>query len=349
MCKCKTLKTAIFAATAFAIMLWSAGTAVGQQEVPVADKLAEALNYYAELDFDKGLEVARQLLTRDNLTKKDSVAIFETMSIITYAKGEEYLRQALEYLDKISKIGPCVTHLPQEIWPRELRDSWYKLLKEMNKLTCDQGGPTEITTIAIMEFDNHSIGEYQEKLGHLAKGLADFFEHDFAKISTLRVVERDKIDFILKEIELQQSGSVDIATAVKVGKILGAQLMVFGSITQLDDDNTRMVVRAVKVETSEIIASVDKEGKPEYSRMEKELVKELAGILDIQLSDEISALIEQGGTGSLDATTYYSMGLEYMDRYDYKNAYEHFKKAYELDNEFVEAKRKMEIYRPLVG
>jgi tetratricopeptide (TPR) repeat protein len=349
MCKCKTLKTAIFAATAFAIVLWSAGAVVGQQEVPVTDKLAEALNYYAELDFDKGLEVARQLLTRDNLTKKDSVAIFETMSIITYAKGEEYLRQALEYLDKISKIGPCVTHLPQEIWPRELRDSWYKLLKEMNKLSCDQGGPTEITTIAIMEFDNHSIGEYQEKLGHLAKGLADFFEHDFAKISTLRVVERDKIDFILKEIELQQSGSVDVATAVKVGKILGAQLMVFGSITQLDDDNTRMVVRAVKVETSEIIASVDKEGKPEYSRIEKELVKELAGILDIQLSDEISALIEQGGTGSLDATTHYSMGLEYMDRYDYKNAYEHFKKAYELDNEFVEAKRKMEIYRPLVG
>jgi TolB-like protein len=325
------------------------GVASGQDEGTVADKLAEALNYYAELEFDKGIETARGLLERDNLTAKDSVAIFETMSIITYAKGEDYLKQSVEYLQKISKIGPCVTHLPQEIWPRELRDNWYKLLKQMNKLSCDQGGPTEITTIAIMEFDNHSIGEYQEKLGSLAKGLADFFEHDFSKISTLRVVERDKIDFILKEIELQQSGAVDVATAVKVGKILGAQLMVFGSITQLDDDNTRMVVRAVKVETSEIIASVDKEGKPEYSKMEKELVKELAGILDIQLTDEISKLIEQGGTGSVDATTYYSMGLEYMDRYDYKNAYEHFKKAYELDNEFTEAKRKMEIYRPLVG
>ncbi len=337
--------------TSFAVaaVFCSFGTVAGQQEVPVADKLAEALNHYAEIEFDKGLEVANQLLTRDDLTKKDSVAIFETMSIITYAKGEEYLKQSLTYLEKISKIGPCVTHLPQEIWPRELRDSWYKLLKEMNKLSCDQGGPKEIQTIAVMEFDNHSIGEYQEKLGSLAKGLADFFEHDFAKISTLRVVERDKIDFILKEIELQQSGSVDAATAVRVGKIVGAQVMVFGSITQLDDDNTRMVVRAVNVETSEIMASVDKEGKPEYSKLEKELVKELAAMLDIQLSDEISTLIEQGGTSSLDATTYYSMGLEYMDRYDYKNAYEHFKKAYELDNEFTEAKRKMEIYRPLVG
>ncbi len=345
----RTPKAIILAACVFCLAFFPADITVGQEQVPVADRLVEALNHYAELDFDKGLEVAGGLLNRDNLTAKDSVAILETMSIITYAKGEDYLRQSIEYLERISKIGPCVMHLPQEIWPRELRDNWYKLLKEMNKLSCDKSGETDITTIAIMEFDNHSIGEYQEKLGHLAKGLADFFEHDFSKISSLKVVERDKIDFILKEIELQQSGGVDVATAVKVGKILGAQLMVFGSITQLDDNNTRMVVRAVKVETSEIIASVDKEGKPEYSKMEKELVKELAGKLDIQLSDEISTMIELGGTESLDATTLYSMGLEYMDRYDYKGAYEHFKKAYELDNEFTEAKRKMEIYRPLVG
>ncbi|UCG62394.1 MAG: hypothetical protein JSV52_03665 [Candidatus Zixiibacteriota bacterium] len=345
----KNLKPVIFAAGVLLVTVAAAAVVSAQEEATVADQLAEALNFYADLEFDKGISLARELLDRDNLTAKDSIAIFETLSIITYAKGEDYLRQSVEYLEKISKIGPCVTHLPQEIWPKELRDNWYKLLKDMNKLACEQTGPTEITTIAIMEFDNHSIGEYQEKLGHLAKGLADFFEHDFGKISTLRVVERDKIDFILKEIELQQSGAVDVATAVKVGKILGAQLMVFGSITQLDDKNTRMVVRAVKVETSEIVASVDKEGKPNYSKMEKELVKELAGILDIQLSDEIGKMIEQGGTGSLDATTLYSMGLEYMDRYDYKNAYEHFKKAYELDNEFVEAKRKMEIYRPLVG
>jgi len=345
----KVLKAILSITVAIAMVLGLTGLVSGQEQATVADKLAEALNCYTETEFDKGIEVARGLLTWDNLTAKDSIAIFETLSIITYAKGEEYLRQSVEYLEKISKIGPCVTHLPQEIWPRELRDRWYGLLKGMNQLVCEKSGPTEITTIAIMEFDNYSIGEYQEKLGSLAKGLADFFEHDFAKISTLRVVERDKIDFILKEIELQRSGAVDAATAVKVGKILGAQVMVFGSITQLDDDNTRMVVRAVSVETSEILASVDKEGKPEYSKLEKELVKELAGILDIQLSDEISNMIDQGGTASLDATTHYSLGLEYMDRYDYKNAYEHFKTAYEMDNGFTEAKRKMEIYRPLVG
>jgi tetratricopeptide (TPR) repeat protein len=150
-------------------------------------------------------------------------------------------------------------------------------------------------------------------------------------------------------MEMVKSGAVDPATAVKVGKMLGAKYMVFGSITQIDDKNTRMVVRVVSVETSEIVASVDKEGKPEYSAMEKELVKQLASDLNIKLGDKTLSLIDAGGTKSNDAATLYSRGLQFMDQYDYKKAFEYFKQAYDLDNTFVEAKRKMEIYQPLAG
>ncbi|UCC43983.1 MAG: hypothetical protein JSU65_12860, partial [Candidatus Zixiibacteriota bacterium] len=338
----------LLAATVF-LAVFSVSTVSAQTEGAAAEKLAEALNHYSLLEFDKGLEIASGLLERPDLTAIDSVAILEALSIITYAKGEEYVKQSIEYLDKISEIGPCVSRLPQEIWPQELRDHWYRMAQAKNQLVCETEGSDEITTIAVMEFDNHSVGEYQEKLGALSKGLADFFQHDFAKISSLNVVERDKIDFVLKEIALQQSGSVDKATAVKVGKILGAQLMVFGTIMQLDARNTRMAVRVVKVETSEIIASVDEEGRPDYSKMEKGLVKKLAAELDIKLTKEVETLIDKGGTVSVDATGYYAAGLDAMDKYDYAAAYESFKKAYELDNAFVEAKRKMEIYRPLAG
>ncbi len=316
------------------------------QEPNVADQLAEALNLYNDLEYDQGLEIAGGLLARPDITKLDSVAIFEVLSIVTYAKGEAYLQKSLEYLNKISAIGPCTVPMPRDIWPQELRDRWYHFLKEQNSLICDKDR-ADVQTIAIMPFDNFSTGEYQEKLGMLSKGLADFFSYDFAKISSFLVIERDKIEFILKEIELQKSGAVDKTTAVKVGKILGAQFMIFGSITQLDSKNTRMVVRVVSVETSEIIAQADREGKPEYSKMEKELVKELSGSLDVTLDKETLELIDKGGTDSFDATSHYSLGLEYMDKYDYKQAYDHFKQAYELDNSFVEAKRKMEIYRPL--
>ncbi len=320
-----------------------------QDKVSVVDKLAEALDAYSELEFEKGISIANELLKRSDLTDKDSIVIYEALSIITYAKGEQYRRRAFDYLGKISGIGPCLITLPRDIWPSELRDHWYKIAKAKNLLMCPEDEEKEIKTIAIMQFDNFSIGKYQEQLGFLSKGLADFFEHDFRKISSLKVVERDKIDFVLKELKLQESGKVDEATAARVGKILGAQLMVFGSITQLDSRQARMIVRVVKVETSEIIASVDKEGKPDFVKMEKELVEEIAGQLDIILPDETKNLLKEGGTGSMDAATLYSKGLDYMDKYDYKKAFEFFKLAYEKDNDFVEAKRKMDIYRPLVG
>jgi TolB-like protein len=320
-----------------------------QQGEDVAAKLAEAVELYSNLEFDQGLAITNELIKKDNLSSADSIAIYEVMSIITYAQGQEYRNKSFGYLEKISTIGPCLINFPRDIWPTELRDRWYSITRGGDSFVCPTDKDPKIQTIAIMEFDNHSIGKYQEELGSLSKGLADFFEYDFSQISSLKVVERDKIDFVLRELELQETGKVDETTAVRVGKILGAQLMVFGSITQLGPKETRMIVRVVKVETSEIIASVSKEGKPEYVQMEKELVTELAEKLNLMLTDDAKALLMESGPDNMDAAKLYAIGLDYMDKYDYKNAYEFFKKAYDMDNGFTEAKRKMEIYKPLIG
>jgi len=311
--------------------------------------LAEALDHYTRTEFNEGLAVAGKLLERDDLTARDTIAVYEVMSIITYAMGEDFKNESFTYLKNIADIGPCLITLPREIWPRELRDRWYRLSKEKDALVCEETAGGDIRTVAVMAFDNYSIGEYREKLGFLSKGLADFFQYDFAQISDLKVIERDKIDFILKEMELQKSGAVDKSTAARVGKILGAQLMVFGSITQIDKNKARMIVRVVRVETSEIIASGEREGKPDFVTMEKELVAELAEKLDIMLTTDIRNMIETGGTSSMDAAELYARGLDYMDKYEYEKAYDYFKMAYDKDNSFFEAKRKMEIYRPLIG
>jgi TolB-like protein len=343
-----TLFTVAFSFVAMFFGVTTISTIHAQSNATVAQKLAEALELYLALDFEGGMKIANDQLKRADLTPQDSIGIYAVLSLLTYVKGEDFRKQSFTYLDKIAGVGPCVVNLPQDIWPAELRKQWYEILKAHDQIACPEEGPkSDIKTIAIMEFDNFSVGKYQEQLGPLGKGLADFFEHDFGKITSMRVIERDKVNFILQELELQKSGAVDQATAVRAGKVLGAKYMVFGSLTQLDDRQARMMVKVVSVETSEIIASVDKEGPPQYTKMEKELVEELAKKLDVQVSDEASAMIKQGGTESLDATAYYAKGLEYMDRYDYKKAYEFFKKAYDLDKNFVEAKRKMEIYQPL--
>jgi len=330
------------------------GPGVPGPEGNVAEGLARAVDVYLDGEFDSGIAVINELLSRQNLSANDSIAILEVKSIITYAKGEMYKREAYGYLQSISKIGHCLVNLPREMWPSELRDKWFELSKSRDLLVCPSDVGAGLTTIAVMEFDNFSIGEYKEQLGDLSKGLADFFEYDFSRVTGLKIVERDKLDYLLREVKLAEEGKLDQATAVKVGKLLGAQMMVFGSITQIDAKTARMVVRVVNVETSEIITTADTtsedgKGKPNFVEMEKQLVKAIAGQLDLVLSPESRAQIDESATTDMDAAKLYSLGLKYMDEYEYQKAYDFFRQAYEKDNSFVEAKKKMEIYKPLVG
>ena len=328
------------------LLIGSSLPALGQ---PATEQITQALSHYAELEFEEGIALARQVLERDDLEVRDRIAAYSVLSLLTFAKGESYMQESYSYLEAIADLGPCEIDLPEQFWPQSLRDRWYGVAQASGALVCPASSPEDqgIRTIAIMEFDNYSTGEYQEKLGFLTKGLSDFFESDFGQLSELDVVERDKIDFILKEIMLTKEGMVEQSTAVKACKLLGAQIMVFGSVVQLDKKNARMLVKAVNVETSEIMASAERQGKPDFFAMQKELVKELVGKLDLSLNKETEQRIDAAGTESEDAAALYSRGLYHTDRYEYAEAYDYFKRAWESDQSFTEAKAKMDIYRPL--
>ncbi|MGH8016045.1 MAG: CsgG/HfaB family protein [Candidatus Zixiibacteriota bacterium] len=319
-----------------------------QAEKTIAEVLAKSYKLYALTEFEEAIKISEELLTRPDLMQKDSVAIYEMLGVCNYAKGQEYINKSFDYLNKIAAIGPCVNPLPQEFWPKELCNRWYSVTKASSVLNCSSTNPSA-TTIAFLPFDNYSMGDYQEKLGLFSNALAEFFSHDFRKISKLDVVERNKMDYLLDELKRTEAGITSDAAAIRLGKMLGAKLMVFGTISQIDDRTARMVARVVEVETSRIVASVDEEGAPNFNKMEKTLVERLAKELEVLTDESPKDLLQQGGTGSLDALYYYSVGLDQMDKYDYKKAYENFKKAFELDPSFVEAKQKMDTYGPLVG
>ena len=315
----------------------------------ITEKLAEAVQLYLNGEFEGGLAVADELLARPSLTAKDSVAILEVKSILTYAKGQQYKKAAFGYLQSMAKIGPCILDLPRDIWPSELRDKWYEILKKKNQLACSKDETSRVRTIAIMPFDNCSAGQYMESLGNLGKGLSDFFVLDFSKYGGIKVVERDKLDYLIREYDLVKQGKVDQASAIKVGKMLGAQMMVFGTIMQIDGKNGRMGVRVVDVETSGLIVTADTAGRPNFVEMEKALVKDIAAKLSLAAAGETGAAAGESATTDMDAAKLYSLGLKYMDEYQYERAYEYFRKAYEKDHTFTAAKKKMEIYKPLVS
>lgn len=70
------------------------------------------------------------------------------------------------------------------------------------------------------------------------------------------VIERAQLGAILKELNFQQSERVDPATAQRVGKQLGAYAVVVGSISLGNQRYAQAQLRAVKVETGEVLTAL---------------------------------------------------------------------------------------------
>ncbi len=107
-------------------------------------------------------------------------------------------------------------------------------------------------TVAIMSFNNGSFGKDAKDYDGLSKGIPDFLITDMSVNPGIRVIERDQVQKLVDEQKLVTGGQVDKETAVKVGKLLGAQHMIFGVYMTDPKGNFRIDARAVNVETGEI-------------------------------------------------------------------------------------------------
>jgi TolB-like protein len=106
--------------------------------------------------------------------------------------------------------------------------------------------------VAVLYFDNNSIGKDRADYDGLGKGIADMLITDLAANANVRVVERERIQKLLEEQNLVTANRVDATTAVRLGRLLQAQYMIVGGF--MNDGRGTMVLtaRAIDVETSRI-------------------------------------------------------------------------------------------------
>ena len=90
------------------------------------------------------------------------------------------------------------------------------------------------------------------------KELSDFIIQElsvaFANTGSVRVVERSRLEILESELNFNMSGSVSDETAQGIGRMIGAQILFSGSISQYRD-MYRMRIQAIVVETAEIIGT----------------------------------------------------------------------------------------------
>jgi TolB-like protein len=190
-------------------------------------------------------------------------------------------------------------------------------------------------TIAILYFDNSS-GNSQ--LDALKKGLADMLISDLSNLQMLRVVEREKLEEVMAELKLSSGREFDPATRQKLGKLLGAETILFGSYFEMIGQ-FRMDARIVKTETGEILKSEGVSGiTADFMKLEKQLVWKIARGLDVRFSDKEEAAIMASQAVSYEATLAYADGLELYDSGDKPGALKKFEKAVEMAPDFTRAK-----------
>lgn len=125
------------------------------------------------------------------------------------------------------------------------------------------------STVAVMPFrdlsaDSRFIGE----------AIRETVMADLRQLGGLRVVERASLDRVLAEQKLQQK-DLEVGDAVRIGKVLGAQLMVVGAYQKLAPQ-VRLTARFIKVETSEVVGTAKVDGSQrEFLRLQDRVTSAL--------------------------------------------------------------------------
>ena len=108
--------------------------------------------------------------------------------------------------------------------------------------------PGQLPRIAVLDFTNGTVVNAKEA-DALRSVLGMTLAGALRKSGQFDVVERQQLSTLLKEQELGASGRVDEATAVRMGKVLGARYMLLGNYMIQPDREMQVTTRLVDVNT----------------------------------------------------------------------------------------------------
>jgi len=189
-------------------------------------------------------------------------------------------------------------------------------------------------TLSVLYFENTKDNpEYQ----WLHKGLADMLITDLAGTPGIKIIERESLEKILNEQALSLSGLMEDNPAIEVGKLLQAEILVYGTYL-INDDNLRVDLRITEVGSANIISAFHVLGDPDDLI---ELTAELAIKIRESLSLKTPPVPKSPETQSVEALAEFYKGLDLLDHQRYEEAQVQFKLANKLDPLFYKAQKSL--------
>jgi TolB-like protein len=183
----------------------------------------------------------------------------------------------------------------------------------------------DLPTVAVLDFTSFMMGDGGAAV-NLGKAITAMLVTEFSNREGIQVIERAQLNDMLREQDLVLSGRVDESSAIEIGKLLGAQYVLLGQASSIVD-NLRMDIRAVDVETSEIVAVLKKSDR----------TSELLSVV-VALADEFGQqlnLVPPSNRPAVEsipvpATIAFSRAVDFEDRGETDRAVQEYERTLEL-------------------
>ncbi len=106
--------------------------------------------------------------------------------------------------------------------------------------------------VVVFTFTNSSIGAGRADFDGISTGVQDLLITDIASNDKVRLVDRSRIDAVLREQNMVKAGQIEAQTAVRIGKIMGAQYAIVGGFMADGHGTAVLTASTIDIETTQI-------------------------------------------------------------------------------------------------
>ncbi len=193
---------------------------------------------------------------------------------------------------------------------------------------------SELTAVTVMPFTAAEGGGE----AWLGKGIADLLMRDLAEADAIAVLERDRLQVYLQEMELQSSGFFDQSMALRVGEVARVDEVIYGNY-RLQRDRLTINLLAVDLDTHELITLEQVAGGlADLRQLARRLALAYLEHRKVPLTERERANIDFAPTDSLTATEHFYRAVDHYDHGAYARAFGELYAAARQDSQYFEAR-----------
>jgi len=298
--------------------------------------------YFEAREYQAARQSLYQALKRDSRDPKTLFYLGLALEFEQRPKLALTVYQSYQQAPRLSSYRKLMKARYYHLTRRQLQADMRVLLQRERPFSADS-----IAANAVAVFPLLYQGK-NEELAALSKGLAEMMITDLSQVQQLEVIDRVRVQALLDEMALGQSGLIEAATAAKAGNLIRAGKILRGTYQLLDKNKLSVEVAFWDVKKKAFpVATNHSDALKNLFQLEKDIVFGVIDDMGIELTAAEREKIQRVPTQNLRAFIYYCAGLAKEDAGEFEQAAKSYLKAAELDQEFKWAVDKAELAEDL--